>query len=64
MNKTTGSIKGELLTDKQLCELYNLSTGTVRKLAEEAGAVFMFGRSRRTDKKKLDEYIRSHYVKH
>lgn len=63
MENTLESTKAELLTDNQLCDIYNLSKTTVRKIADEAGAVFMFGRTRRTDKKKFDAYIHAHYVK-
>lgn len=52
---------GELLTLNQVCELSNLGTTTVRKLADEAGAVRKIGRSYRIKKTIFFEYIEAMY---
>lgn len=41
---------GELLTLIQVCELSNLGSNTVRRLADEAGAVRKIGKSYRIRK--------------
>ncbi len=48
---------GELLTIPQMAEVINSGTSTVRRLAEEAGAVRRIGRSYRINKKVFLEYI-------
>ena len=48
---------GELLTIQQTCQLSNLGVTTVRRLAEESGAVRRIGRSYRVNKKIFFEYI-------
>lgn len=64
MNKAITNINGELLTDDQLTQIYNLNKNRCRAIAEEAGAVYRFGKTRRTDKKIFDKYIREHYLVH
>lgn len=41
------------------CQRYCLGRNSFRKLAEEADAVVYFGRSRRNDFEKIDEYLRT-----
>lgn len=48
---------GELVTVTQMAEAINSGTSTVRRLAEEAGAVRRIGRSYRINKKVFLEYI-------
>lgn len=48
---------GELLTVSQAAGLINSGTNTVRRLAEEAGAVRRIGRNYRIHKRKFLEYI-------
>lgn len=54
---------GELITLYQTCEAANLGTATVRRLAEEAGAVRRIGRSYRINRKKFFDYIENAYAK-
>lgn len=53
---------GELVTLTQACELANLGSSTVRKLAEEAGAVRKIGRSYRIKKSIFFDYIEKVYA--
>lgn len=52
---------GELITLIQTCEAANLGTATVRRLAEEAGAVRRIGRSYRINRKIFFDYIENAY---
>lgn len=42
--KETGSIQGDLVTLNQMCEVTNLGSSTVRRLASEAAAVRKIGK--------------------
>lgn len=53
---------GELITVQQACELANLGCGTVRRLAEEAGAVRKIGRSYRIKRNQFFGYIEEMYT--
>lgn len=53
---------GELITLTQVCELANLGSSTVRKLAEEAGAVRKIGRSYRIKRNQFFDYIEKVYA--
>lgn len=48
---------GELITVQQASELSNLGVNTVRRLAEEAGAVRRIGKSYRINRQKFLEHI-------
>lgn len=54
--------EGELVTLIQACELANLGSSTVRKLAKEAGAVRKIGKSYRIKKSVFFDYIESVYA--
>lgn len=49
--------EGELLTLPQTCEESNLGMATVRRLAEEAGAVRRIGRCYRINRKIFFDFI-------
>lgn len=53
---------GDLITVEQACQLSNLGRTTVRRLAEESGAVRKIGRCYRIKKKKFFEYIEREYA--
>lgn len=53
---------GDLLKLNQVCELSNLGATTVRKLAEESGAVRKIGRSYRIKKSVFFDYIEKEYA--
>lgn len=53
---------GELVTVQQACMLSNLGYGTVRRLAEEAGAVRKIGKSYRINRSKFFSYIEKMYA--
>lgn len=53
---------GDLLKINQVCELSNLGATTVRKLAEESGAVRKIGRSYRIKKSVFFDYIEKEYA--
>lgn len=53
---------GELVTLTQVCELTNLGSSTVRKLADKAGAVRKIGRSYRIKKSAFFDYIEKTYA--
>lgn len=48
---------GELITVNQACEAANLGAGSIRRLAEEAGAVRRIGRIYRINREVLFNYI-------
>lgn len=52
---------GKLLTIPQVAESSNLGTRTVRRIAEESGALRKIGRCIRVDRKKFFEYIEQMY---
>lgn len=52
---------GKLLTIPQVAESSNLGTRTVRRLAEESGALRKIGRCIRVDQEKFFEYIEQTY---
>lgn len=56
------NINGELLTVEQAQSLSNLGMHSVRKIAQEAGAVRRIGRSYRINKKIFFEYIEKMYA--
>lgn len=56
------SQSGELLTLQQACELSNLGSTTVRRLASEAGAVRKIGKSYRIKREPFFLYIDSAYA--
>lgn len=63
MNKLQNrSFSGELITTLQACELSNLGRSTVRKIAEEAGAVRKIGKCYRINQKKFFDYIEANYA--
>ena len=54
---------GELITVQQACSLSNLGINTVRKLAEEAGAVRKIGKSYRINRSEFFNYIEAEFAK-
>ncbi len=54
---------GELITLTQACELTNLGSSTVRKMAEESKAVRKIGKSYRIKKNVFFDYIEKEYAK-
>ena len=48
-----------LLTYQQAADRYNVGMNTIRKLADECGAVRHFGRAARVLPEKIDAYILS-----
>lgn len=52
---------GELITLDQACELANLGRNTIRRLADEAGAVVKIGKSYRIKRQILFSYIERTY---
>lgn len=46
-----------LLSDADLAQYLSTGLTTARKISEEAGAVVYFGRSKRNDRRKIDEYL-------
>jgi excisionase family DNA binding protein len=60
-SKKVNNLQGDLITDSQACELTNLGRTTVRKLAEEAGAVRKIGRCYRIKKNAFFDYIENMY---
>lgn len=53
---------GELITLVQACEITNLGSSTVRKLADESGAVRKIGRSYRIKKSLFLNHIEKEYA--
>lgn len=53
---------GDLLKINQVCELSNLGATTVRRLAEESGAVRKIGRSYRIKKSVFFDHIEKEYA--
>lgn len=47
-----------LLNDTDLAQYLSTGRATARKISEEAGAVVYFGRSKRNDRRKIDEYLK------
>lgn len=47
-----------LLSDVDLAQYLSTGLTTARKISEEAGAVIYFGRSKRNDRRKIDEYLK------
>lgn len=47
-----------LLSDDDLARYLSVGRATARKLSEEAGAVVYFGRSKRNDRRKIDQYLK------
>ena len=58
-----GNIDGEFITVKQGSQLTNLSMNTVRKIAEEAGAIRKIGRSCRINRNTFLSYINMQFRK-
>lgn len=56
------NFNGELLTVEQVQSLCNLGMHSVRKIAEEAGAVRKIGRCYRINKKIFFAYIETMYA--
>jgi hypothetical protein len=59
LNNEHTSLNGELLTLPQTCEVSNLGMSTVRKIAQESGAVRKIGRSVRIKRAVFFDYIDS-----
>lgn len=57
----TSNQDGELLTVTQICWQANLGANTVRKLANEAGAVRKIGKSYRINRKMFFDFIEKEY---
>lgn len=57
LNNEHTSLYGELLTLPQTCEVSNLGMSTVRKIAQESGAVRKIGRSVRIKRAVFFDYI-------
>jgi hypothetical protein len=53
----TNNLDAELLTIPQTCEVSNLGTSTVRRIAEESGAIRKIGRSVRIKRAVFFGYI-------
>lgn len=47
-----------LLNDVDLARYLSTGRATARKISEEAGAVIYFGRTKRNDRRKIDEYLK------
>ena len=47
-----------LLSDADLAQYLSIGLTTARKISKEAGAVVYFGRSKRNDRRKIDEYLK------
>ena len=54
---TRRNMDGELLSIEQVCQLANLGLNSVRKIAEESGAVLKIGRAYRINRKVFFDYI-------
>lgn len=52
---------GKLLTIPQVAESSNLGTRTVRRIAEESGALRKIGRCVRVDQEKFFDFIEQNY---
>lgn len=59
--KETGSIQGDLVTLNQMCEVTNLGSSTVRRLASEATAVRKIGKSYRINRRIFLDYVEKIY---
>ncbi|MCB6544030.1 DUF6462 family protein [Blautia glucerasea] len=59
--KETGSIQSDLVTLNQMCEVTNLGSSTVRRLASEAAAVRKIGKSYRINRRIFLDYIEKIY---
>lgn len=46
-----------LLSDADLAQYLSTGIATARKTSEAAGAIVYFGRSKRNDRRKIDEYL-------
>lgn len=57
------NLEGELVTVDQMAEIANLGTNTIRRLAQEAGAVRKIGKSYRINRKIFFEFIEIVYSK-
>ena len=57
------NLEGELVTVDQMAEIANLGTNTIRRLAQEAGAVRKIGKSYRINRKIFFEFIETVYSK-
>lgn len=55
------NIEGRLLTIPQVAEYSNLGIQTVRRIAEDSGALRKIGRCIRVDKKIFFDYIDQNY---
>lgn len=55
------NLEGELVTVDQMAEIANLGTNTIRRLAQEAGAVRKIGKSYRINRKIFFEFIETMY---
>lgn len=55
------NLEGELVTVDQMAEIANLGTNTIRRLAQEAGAVRKIGKSYRINRKIFFEFIEAVY---
>lgn len=55
------NVDGELLTISQVAECANLGTRTVRRIAEDSGALRKIGKCIRVDKEVFFDYIRQVY---
>lgn len=55
------NVDGELLTISQAAECANLGTRTVRRIAEDSGALRKIGKCIRVDKEVFFDYIRQVY---
>jgi len=59
---TSRNADGVLITIQQGCEKYNMCRNTVIRLAEEANAIYRFGkRMVRIDAERLNQYIKAEY---
>lgn len=56
------NVDGELITIEQTCQLSNLGTATVRRLAEESKSVRRIGRNYRINRKIFFDYIEQVYA--
>lgn len=52
---------GELLTLKQVCELSNLGSSTVRRIAEKSNSVRKIGKCYRINRKTFLDYVEHEY---
>lgn len=60
MKRLTENKQSNFVTDRTGAEMLNVSINTFRTIGTNAGAVYFFGRSRRTDMNKVRESLEAY----